>query len=95
LSIHPIFGQVRVVLVEAASTGLLTGRAASQALATLARGEAWSLADEPAVTDALVRLAWLLFVRAPQLDGRYVDRYMVGQSHMSRKQPPLILFGSA
>ncbi len=72
MSIHPIFGQVRVVLVEAASTGLLTGRAASQALATLARGEAWSLADEPAVTDALVRLAWLLFVRAPQLDGRYV-----------------------
>ncbi|HMV68970.1 MAG TPA: hypothetical protein PKA64_19125, partial [Myxococcota bacterium] len=71
MGLHTLFHQVRSDLADAAAAGQLDSARVASALGDLGHTGRSEAARGPA-SDALLRLAWLLFVRAPSLDGRYV-----------------------
>lgn len=70
MSVHAVYLQVRYELSQAAEQGA-GGAAVAQAVTAIAQG-GQAVGFSGRTLDALQRLAWLLFVRAPEIDGRYV-----------------------
>jgi tetratricopeptide (TPR) repeat protein len=92
MGLHTLFHQVRADLSEAAAAGHLTDAAAI--LGELGHtGASRTLPADRSAADALLRLAWLLFVRAPSLDGRYVvlGPVQVGELQAGRRTPVEVL----
>ncbi len=71
-AIHPLYGRASAEITEALDGGVIDVAGLVGALGDLARGQQTELPAEAPVADAIRRVAWLLFVRAPSLDGRYV-----------------------
>jgi tetratricopeptide (TPR) repeat protein len=76
---HPIYARVRTELTTALDVGRLDIGTLVGALSELSHGKPAAL-PEPGLTDTVLRLAWLLFSRAPALDGSWVA---LGPMHLA------------
>lgn len=87
MKLHPVFTHVRTDLSAAFTDGRLAPAAAADAVGHLARQGDPAALDHPGeVKDLLLRLTWLLFVRASSLDGRYMALAPMNLSFLSSGQ---------
>lgn len=69
---HPVFDRIRTDLADALRTGRLSMPELGEAIGAAARKEAKGLPGHSADRDAIRRLAWLVFARAPSLNPSWV-----------------------